>query len=676
MPRSTKKIRPARRAPRELTAQVRLAGATWLSDHTLLMVGSGGLDVDRIRRVWLNRGDSTVDLDLRVSTYMASEATAPGSAVRWLIVARGSGQIRRESSFTLTFASDQRTWDIPAESVSAALSDLQAFIRRHFAPQEASQRTHIVDFLALSSKDAANDNWTERLRLSRSLHLVREMLRERLPICELDANRIEGLSLEAVMALDDVSFYLEGWMCDVESNALRLTAVSPEGIRTEVMNRLFRYRRPDAEQFFKAAIGDQPSARYGFISHFKVNAPSLLPSGWLVEMETAAGTVMEAKAPHSITDFKDITADLLGDLGHDVGSSAELVRNHISPALMTVQSVRNQRIRVEHLVEFGQQPINPVVSVIVPLYGRIDLLEHQVVSFADDPDLHNSELIYVLDSPELGIELLGMAERLFRLYRLPFRVAVLSENAGFSTANNIAASFARGAFLLLLNSDVLPRERGWLSTMVAFYNQLEHPGALGPKLVYEDESLQHAGLYFVRPEGSRVWTNEHYYKGFHRDLREANIARRVPAVTAACLLIDGQVFRSIGGLSGEYLQGDYEDSDLCLRLLEAGRDNWYLPDVELYHLEAQSYPSATRAMNRQYNRWLFNELWADAIERALMRPDLHIPQPHIDALPAQRRSRSRAGRLEANQSESTKANGFPAKARARARAYPIEGGNG
>jgi GT2 family glycosyltransferase len=648
MPQSNKKIGPAHRAARESAAQVGLLGTTWLSDNTLLMVGSGGLDGDRIAKASLSFGDSNVDLDIRLTTYLASESVTSDSRMRWVMVARGGGQIRNGSQFGLKFASDQTTWDVAGESVRASLTDLQAFIRRHFAPLEASQRAHIVSFLALSSEEAASDEWTERIRLSRSLHLVREMLRERLPICELDANRIEGLSLEAVMALDKVSFYIEGWMCDVESNAVRLTAVSPEGIRTEVANRLFRYRRPDAEQFFRAAIGDQPSASYGFISYFKIAAPSVLPSGWLLEMETAAGTVMEARAPRAITDFKDITADLLGDLGHDVGSNPELRRHHISPALMTVQAVRSNRVKVEHLVEFGRQPANPQVSVIVPLYGRVDLLEHQLVSFADDPDMHSNELIYVLDSPEIGKELLGMAERLFRLYRLPFRVAVLSENAGFSTANNVAASFARGQFLLLLNSDVLPREKGWLSKMAAFYNQLEHPGAVGPKLVYEDDSLQHAGLYFVRPEGSRVWTNEHYFKGLHGDLPMANVARRVPAVTAACLLIDRHLFRSIGGLSGAYLQGDYEDSDLCLRLLESGRDNWYFPGVDLYHLEAQSYPSATRSINRQYNRWLFNEIWAEVIERTLARPELQVPQAPINSTPVENHGAARAGRREAN----------------------------
>jgi GT2 family glycosyltransferase len=149
----------------------------------------------------------------------------------------------------------------------------------------------------------------------------------------------------------------------------------------------------------------------------------------------------------------------------------------------------------------------------------------------------------------------------------------------------------------------------------------------------------------------------------------------VPAVTAACLLIDRHLFRSIGGLSGAYLQGDYEDSDLCLRLLESGRDNWYFPGVDLYHLEAQSYPSATRSINRQYNRWLFNEIWAEAIERTLARPELQVPQAPIDAQAHSSRGRLRKEPAAAKRSDSKKGNGLPAKIGVSARAVPVEGGN-
>jgi GT2 family glycosyltransferase len=193
---------------------------------------------------------------------------------------------------------------------------------------------------------------------------------------------------------------------------------------------------------------------------------------------------------------------------------------------------------------------------------------------------------------------------------------------GFGAAMNAGASVARGTLLLLLNSDVLPAEPGWLGRMQAFRDATPNIGALGPKLLYEDDSLQHAGLYFDRTlEGPTAgsWANMHYYKGLHKDLPAANIARPVPAVTAACLLIEKDLYEQVGRLPDVYVQGDYEDSELCLRLQEAGRDNWYLPSVELYHLEGSSYSTEERGITASYNRWLQTRRMGQAIEDAMAR---------------------------------------------------------
>jgi GT2 family glycosyltransferase len=128
-------------------------------------------------------------------------------------------------------------------------------------------------------------------------------------------------------------------------------------------------------------------------------------------------------------------------------------------------------------------------------------------------------------------------------------------------------------------------------------------------LLYEDDSLQHAGLYFDRPPGAHVWANEHYFKGLHRTLPAANRSRPVAAVTAACMLIDADLYQRFGGLRGSYVQGDYEDSDLCLRLADAGYENWYFAGTALYHLEGQSYPSAERTLASEYNKWLHTYTW-------------------------------------------------------------------
>ncbi len=145
--------------------------------------------------------------------------------------------------------------------------------------------------------------------------------------------------------------------------------------------------------------------------------------------------------------------------------------------------------------------------------------------------------------------------------------------------------------------------------MTNFYDATSNIGALAPKLLYEDGSIQHAGLYFRRELNTRMWNNEHYFKGLDRKLPAANITRVLPAVTGACMLIDLALYRELGGLRGTYVQGDYEDSDLCLRLTDNGYQNWYLPTVELYHLEGQSYPSHMRELTGAYNQWLHTKHW-------------------------------------------------------------------
>jgi hypothetical protein len=85
------------------------------------------------------------------------------------------------------------------------------------------------------------------------------------------------------------------------------------------------------------------------------------------------------------------------------------------------------------------------------------------------------------------------------------------------------------------------------------------------------------------------------------------------------MMIESELYQRFGGLRGVYVQGDYEDSDLCLRLIEAGYENWYLPDVELYHLEGQSYALAARQLNGQYNTWLHTRLWKERIAAVMTR---------------------------------------------------------
>jgi O-antigen biosynthesis protein len=485
---------------------------------------------------------------------------------------------------------------------------LKALLRDELAGLDADRRTEIVAELA--SSPLLEDHGS--LELSGSLYEVREILRERLPACAVEARQPVGLAVEQILAVDERSFWVSGWMHDQDGEG-KVTFVSPEGVRTVVTDQAFRFERPDVVQFYAELHGNR-TKDHGFTACIELPAPSLLASGWIAELETSQGIAVEVRCPDPVLEPRAVRSKILGELGNRGPVGGPLAARHGRCALTRLQTRIVEESEVESVDVYGEPVEEPAVSIVIPLYKRLDFLEHQLLHFSTDPDLAEAELIYVLDSVEQKDELAAKARELFALYRLPFKVVNLTAGAGFAGANRHGIEISEAGQLLLLNSDVVPDRPGWLSAMREFYASHEGIGALGPKLLYEDDSLQHAGLYFHRSAGAKSWENAHCFKGLHRSFPAANVARAVPAVTAACMLVDRERYEAAGGLPIHYVQGDYEDSELCLRLAKAGYENWYLPAVELYHLEGQSYVADTRRVPSEYNMWLHSEIWGEEID--------------------------------------------------------------
>ena len=488
--------------------------------------------------------------------------------------------------------------------------ELKDLVREELAGLDAGARATTLEQLVCSPVlEGAHS-----LDLSHALHRIREVLRERLPRCAVEPNSPMGMSVEQILALDERSFWISGWMHDTDGGS-SLTIVSPESARATITETAFRYERPDVVKFY-AGLGADRTRDHGFTAFFELAAPSLLPNGWIAEMHTTAGPT-EVQCPAPVGDTQAVRSAILGELSSRESMGGTLACDHARPALTRLQRRIVGESQIESVIDYGEQPRSPAISIVVPLYRRLDFVEHQLLHFSRDPDFAEIELIYVLDSVEQTDELASKGRELLALYGLPFRVVNLSCGAGFAGANNHGIAASRAGRLLLVNSDVIPDRPGWISTMSAFYEATPNIGALGPKLLYEDDSLQHAGLYFHRPAGSAAWENAHCFKGLHRNFPAANVARMVPAVTGACMMIDRERYELVAGLPLHYIQGDYEDSELCLRLADAGLASWYLPSAELYHLEAQSYTPDLRQVASEYNMWLHTALLGERIEQTM-----------------------------------------------------------
>jgi GT2 family glycosyltransferase len=593
-------------------SSIEIARAAWLSPTTLLLGGAlAGPDGAELS-AWVSAGSEPVEA--------TSNAVVLGEGALMLVALPQLERVLKEEMVLELRHGDAETL-LDGDELTELLTDLQSLARQSLAHLDGEDRQRAVEFLA---RGTASVPRRDRFAACQRVFAMREALRERLPASVISENHPLGINLDRVLVVNDRSFYLEGWLHDEDSTVTRVTAVSPEGARAEILERLYRYARPDVESFF-AAQGTSARTKHGFRCFIELDGPSLLSEGWLLEMESSDGAAVEITGPPVTRDLMTVRDAILWDERPDRLPDDELMSEHVYPAISRIQK-RMGTGTIDRAVQFGTPPAAPDVSIVVPVYKRLDHLEMQLSEFVQDPEMLEADLVYVLDSPEQSDEFLEKAAQLTPLYNVPFRVVLLEQNVGFAGANNAGASLARGRVLLLLNSDILPDKPGWLSVMRDFYDSVPHIGALGPKLLYEDDSIQHAGMYFFQPPGSSAWVDAHYFKGMHRSLPAANVARPVPLVSGACLMIDRSLYDELGGLPGIYVRGDYEDSDLCLQLSRSGRENWYLPDVELYHLEGQSFaadpePDTDRYVTNRYNSWVHTHIWRDCIEDIMQRRD-------------------------------------------------------
>ncbi len=449
--------------------------------------------------------------------------------------------------------------------------------------------------------------------LAERLHLIRESTRAKHPPAIFAGRPL--LCVDVVARSGESFVYLKGWWRGCHGSAVRLTAISPEGERRDLLGVLCRFPRDDIAP---AYAGD---TYLGFTAFFQLHRPSLLRTGWLLEIETSDGFVAEAPAPPVLEDPEQALTAILPDLQLERPPRPRGAAEHVHGFVSRLQARRLECFSLKEELQFGPLVSRPVLSVIIPLYGRVDLIEHQLAQFALDPAWAGCDLIYLLDSPAQWQRVAWRTEWLARLYNLSLRVVCCNRNGGYAAVNNLGASLARADLLLLLNSDVLPSAPGWIEKMIAAYRRRPGIGALGPKLLFEDNSIQHAGVGFAATSDGFGWDTLPYCKGLHRNSTDAAQARPVAAVTGACLMVDKSLFLRVNGFDQGYIQGDFEDTDLCLRLLQAGCQNWYDPEIELYHLEGVSYPLPERLRHATYNRWLHSRKWSAVIEKLVNHSD-------------------------------------------------------
>lgn len=452
--------------------------------------------------------------------------------------------------------------------------------------------------------------------LAANLATLRMALREPLPSTKVGPGPFAA-RLESVTAIDAHAFWLSGWIHDAAPEDVVMTVVSPEGACCELTPEAVSFHpRPS----YSAALRDDHMVRtLGFHAYCELEDPSLHPGGWAVEFRTRAGRAFEHVLAKPVqTDIDPVYEALHRSLPPSLDETT--FEHQVLPALTSLR--RGSRApTVARVLDFGEIPGTREVSIVLAA-SDLESIQHQLIPFSGDPDVLGSELLVVAHGADTE-ELAELATGLHELHQVPFRLLALSHPTRPARALNLGAAIARADLLVLMTSDVLPAAPGWLEPLRASLVGSNARAAVGPKLLYEDDSIAHAGADY-RPTVTGHLRRTLPFAGLARGIEVANRPRTVAALSGSCLMVRREVFLASGGFADLYLAGGDEGGDLSLRLASAG-ELAYVPGSELYLLAESPPDCAPTEPEAAFNHWLFERRREQQESEAW--PESLVPEP-------------------------------------------------
>lgn len=253
----------------------------------------------------------------------------------------------------------------------------------------------------------------------------------------------------------------------------------------------------------------------------------------------------------------------------------------------------------------------PLVSIIIPTKDHADILENCLKSIYKLSTYQNYEII-VIDNNSEKEETFALLKKYAK--NKNFRYQRIECEFNYSYLNNEAVKMAKGEYVVLLNNDIEVITPNWLELMLS-YASLKNTGTVGAKLLFPDDTIQHAGI--IMGKGGLAG---HAHYGKNKDYISPQYELKIPydvsACTAACLMVSKNKFNEVNGLE-EKLKVAFNDVDFNLKLLDKGYNNIFLPNVLLYHYESKSrgLDTTPEKQKRFVQEWaLVEEKWKKYIE--------------------------------------------------------------
>ena len=273
----------------------------------------------------------------------------------------------------------------------------------------------------------------------------------------------------------------------------------------------------------------------------------------------------------------------------------------------------------------------PLVSIVIPNRNAAAVLTQCVGGLFNATRYRPLELI-IVDNESTDATVLDLYRTIERQQR--GRVVSYAGRFNFSAACNAGAAAAKGDLLLFLNNDIEILEPDWLEELVR-WALLPEIGIVGPKLLYPDGSIQHAGVVFGIGLVAHIFSRA--AEGTATVFGSPDCYRNYLAVTGACQMMRRQVFDELGGFD-ERLRLSFSDVVLCLEAWKAGYRVVYTPYARLLHHESytRKREDSAKDMERLAQYLEANTFTEDPFFHPELNSQSHIPAVRSPYDPAPR----------------------------------------
>ena len=283
-----------------------------------------------------------------------------------------------------------------------------------------------------------------------------------------------------------------------------------------------------------------------------------------------------------------------------------------------------KRVGVEASVELMPKPLygfyhttystkdNPLVSILIPNYNHKAILKTCIDSLYNVNTYKNFEIV-IVENNSTEKEIFDYYEELKKQHD-NIQVVTYKGEFNYSRINNFGMKYTNGDYVLLLNNDTEVISPTALSEMVGCILRPE-VGAVGAKLLYEDDTVQHAGVV-VGFSGYAGHVNHGINKDDYGYMLRARVNCNYSAVTAACMMVKKSVFNQVSGFDEQFVVA-CNDVDLCLKICQEKYLVVYNAFALWHHYESKSrgYDDASQEKMWRFNKEVekFQTKWKDVL---------------------------------------------------------------